>query len=486
MKYGISSLNVDVVVTEIECQYERFWENPLAAPILWTGLLFTIMSLGQIHHHSPASLSDTTRMSVFDTDLYQSINVFQEKIVQCLILGKYTQGGPHVLETLLQYHMIEHYLHQDAEFDIWIMFGIITSISFRMGLHRDPKHFNRISVFEGEMRRRLWATIFQIDVGFSALIGLPRKINPQHCDTEEPRNLLDSDFDENTDKLPPSRSDSELTPILFLLAKSRMISVGGIIGDLTHDVRSIAYSDLMRFERLIQGTRESLPPSLKWQSLSQSIIDSPRAIMQRIYLDLFFHKMQIILYKKYLSASKTQREYQHARDVCLDSGMKILEHQYLIDEESQQDGRLLSIRWTYSSIINYDFMLAASVLCFYIEQSNEQPNPVVDQETSQKVRSLLTKSYEIWLRFSNESMEAQKAVQSLRIVLGLQHPNEHDGTENTVLQDPADHFAQINNPTSWTDYEGRDFGLTSCKSLLTPSRLYTALRRECSCQQWDL
>jgi hypothetical protein len=61
-------------------------------------------------------------------------------------------------------------------------------------------------------------------------------IKPEQCDTEEPRNLLDSDFDENTLELPTSRPESEVIPILFLLAKNKIISVGGLISDLAHGV----------------------------------------------------------------------------------------------------------------------------------------------------------------------------------------------------------------------------------------------------------
>jgi hypothetical protein len=363
--------------------------------------------------------------------------------------------------------MIEHFLRQDAEFEIWILLGMLIPISLRMGLHRDPKHFSEIPAFAGEMRRRVWATIFQIDVGFSALAGLPRMIKPQQCDTEEPRNLLDSDFDEKTLELPQSRPESEVTPVLFLLAKNRIISVGGLISDLAHDIRPYPYTELMRVEKLLQDTRNSLPLSLQWQPLSQSIIQGPQAIMQRVYLDMFFHKMQIILYKKYLSASMTQSQYNHAREVCLDSAMKILEYQHLLDEETQLDGRLSSLRWTYSSILNHDFMLAASVLCFYIKQYNGNDKDFIDQDTFEKIRSLLRKSHEIWLRSSTTSNEAQKAVQSLSIILGIQHLGEDEVITNHLSDGSADFFARFNNPASWPVYQGKESVSPLSKSILS-------------------
>ncbi|KFY23909.1 hypothetical protein V493_05563 [Pseudogymnoascus sp. VKM F-4281 (FW-2241)] len=447
-------------------EYDNFWRNPAGTPIMWICLLFTIMCLGELDQHSQAPIENTTKTSTFDNSPTSSMNLFRERIVQCLMLGKYTEGGPYVIESLLQYYMIEHFLRRDAQFEIWILFGMLIPISLRMGLHRDPKHFSEISAFLGEMRRRVWATIFQIDVGFSALAGLPRMIKPQQCDTEEPRNLLDSDFDAQTSELPKSRSESEVTPVLFLLAKNRIISVGGLITDLAHDIRPYPYTELTRFEILLQNTRNSLPESLRWQPLSMSITVSPQTIMQRVYLDMFTYKMQIILYKRYLSVSITQPQYTHAREVCLESAINILEYQHLLDEETQVDGPLSSIGWTYSLIINDDFMLAASVLCFYIKQYSGDHKDIIDEETFQKIQSLLRKSHEIWLRSSSISSEAKKAVQSLGIILGIQHHNEDTEIANQLLG-PEDIFAQFTNSSSWPIYEGEKpvetlSKLTSC------------------------
>lgn len=372
-----------------------------------------------------------------------------------------------MVESLLQYYMIEHFLRQDAQFEIWILLGMLIPISFRMGLHRDPKHFSEIPAFAGEIRRRLWATIFQIDVGFSALAGLPRMIKPQQCDTEEPRNLLDSDFDTNTLELPTSRPESEVTPVLFLLAKNRIISVGGLISDLAHDVRPYPFIELKRFEKLLQNTRNSLPESLRWQPLSQSISESPQTIMQRLYLDMFFYKMQIILYKRYISASMTQSQYTHAREACLDSAIKILEYQHLLDEEMQLDGRLSSIGWTYSLILNDDFMLAASVLCFYIKQYDKDHKDIINAEALQNIQSLLRKSYDIWLRSGSSSNEAQKAVKSLGTILGIQHDSEDEEIAEQLFGDSEDIFAQFSNPSSWPVYQG--------EKLNSPSKLQGTL-----------
>jgi hypothetical protein len=425
---------------------------------MWVGLLYTIMYLGaEIHQLSFAPIGNAFATSALDSDASIPADIFRERTVQCLMLGKYTKGGPYVLETLIQYFMIEHLLRHDAEFEIWIMLGMLLPIALRMGLHRDPKHFSGFSIFAGEMRRRIWATIFQLDVGYSALAGLPRMIKPQQCDTEEPRNLWDSDFDKETLELPQSRPESEFTLALWILAKNRLISVGGIISDLAHDTRPYPYTELMRVEKLLRDSRNSLPSTLQWQPLSDLMNHDPQLIMRRMYLDMFFHKMLITMYKKYLTPSMIDSRYDHAREVCLDSAIKILKYQHLLDEETGSEIRFSSARWRVSSLLNHDFLLAASVLCFYIKLYNGSKGVTVDQELSEMIGSLLAKSHEIWLRCSTASKEARKAVQSLNIILEKRNTGEDEEIDLDFPYSSIDFLAQVNNPANWPASQDKKF-----------------------------
>lgn len=91
------------------------------------------------------------------------------------------------------------------------------------------------------MRRRIWATVYCLDVVVSGQIGLPRMIRDQQVDTEMPRNLFDSDFDEDTTILPPSRPDTELTPILYGIAKCRVASLWKIVDSVSTDIQMCPY-----------------------------------------------------------------------------------------------------------------------------------------------------------------------------------------------------------------------------------------------------
>jgi hypothetical protein len=54
--------------------------------------------------------------------------------------------------------------------------------------------------------------------------GLPSNIPADTWDTKPPRNLLDSDFDEKTTILPPSRPEADHSPIMYFIVKDALLS----------------------------------------------------------------------------------------------------------------------------------------------------------------------------------------------------------------------------------------------------------------------
>lgn len=355
------------------------------------------------------------------------VRSFREKAVQCLVLGGYTKAGPFVLETLILYLTVEHYLCEDAEFGVYLLLGVIVHLAMRMGYHRDPKHFSGIRPFDGEMRRRVWATIYHVDLGISAQMGLPRMVKERQVDTEPPRNLLDSDLDEAAPHLPPSRPDTEVTPMLYVLAKNRVASIAGAICDLITDIPPCTYDEVMRVDQKLHQTRLSLPPSLVWRPLAQSITCSSQVILQRLWLEINLLGLQITLHKRYCLGPDRQGEpHPYSRNACLTAAAKMLDFQSLVDDETQPDGQLHHVRWRVSSLINHQFLLATSVLCSLIRDGHGTPDETLNAAAGGgTIRQLLEKSLDVWQRSSASSREAKKAAKALRVVLQTQDPDSY-------------------------------------------------------------
>ena len=361
-----------------------------------------------------------------------------------------------MLETLIIYCTGEAFACRDADIGLWLLLGILVQLTLSLGYHRDPQNFSRLSPFSGEMRRRVWAAIVQMDLRLSGQVGLPRLLKSQQCDTAEPRNLFDSDFDEATIELPLSRPETEVTPVLYGLAKNRIDNISGLISDLIADTQEHPFSDIMELDRKLQEAEASLPPIFQWQPLSQSFMVPPQVILHRMLLQLGVQRLVIWLHRKYLAPSFTQERYEYSRCACMHAAIKILEFQQLVDEETQSDGLLHSMRWITTSLMHSSFLLGMSLLCYYVQLMKTTSGVPPDRHSSPKILELLRNTYPIWLRLSTVSQNAQRAVEHLNLVLGLsfqqeEAPHEQDATANDAAPQNA---ANPLNQVTWDAYQG--------------------------------
>ncbi|KAI2467466.1 hypothetical protein F4781DRAFT_308912 [Annulohypoxylon bovei var. microspora] len=430
-------------------QYEQFWEDNTSAPIMWIGILFAIMSLSillTLPHgcNDPSAQSSNLEGAIL-------VRIYREKVVQCLMLGKYTKGGPHVLKVLILYIAIEHLLQEDSEFGTHILLGVILNIAMRMGYHRDPKHFPVISPFEGEMRRRTWAAVYQANLIFASQMGLPSMLKDHQIDTEEPHNFKDSDFDEETTELPPARPETELTPVLYIITRTRVAHLWEEVRDMATDTRSHKYEEIMAMHQKVQAHQNRLPPALKMHPISQSITDPPQLIMQRIWLQICFLRLQIVLHKKYFMAPPQNERYSYSRDISLRAAISIIEYQHMVYDLVKPDALLYDARWKLTSVMNNEFMLATGILCHYVKQIDDTPQRTVEGISTDEISQLLVKSSECWQRFASTSKHARKAIEAIRLVLKItntpmSHTDEEDDFSQIDFQDPL--LLDLNFPCS--------------------------------------
>lgn len=406
-------------------EYEKFWENPLATPVIWIGMLFAMMCLATQFQSLPVNDPRGVDQYPLSTrDVQHLVRLYQERTVQCLVLGKYTKSVPYTIQTLLLYFTTEHFQCEDTEIGTWILLGIVVRIAMRMGYHRDACHSPQISPFHGEMRRRAWALLAQLDLLASTQIGLPRMIKESQTDAAEPRNLVDDDFDEDIDALPASRPDTDLTPMLYVIVKNRIMSVFGMISDLTTSKGITSYAEVMRLDKVLQEARDAIPPGLQMRPIAKSLLDNPTAVMRRIYLALIINKAQCILHRKYLVAAHSNRQYSYSRQSCIDAALQMLQLQSTLSQETHPGGRLYHDKWKVSSLVNHDFLLATTILCLDLDRdivmqtSIQLRDSTKEKDRRETIMQALQESYKIWLQSSGSSREARKAAEALKIMLG--------------------------------------------------------------------
>ncbi|PYI34399.1 hypothetical protein BP00DRAFT_493133 [Aspergillus indologenus CBS 114.80] len=91
----------------------------------------------------------------------------------------------------------------------WIPAGSLLRMAMHIGLHRDPNHLPKRTLFASEMRRRLWNTVLELSVASSMLSGGPPLLSLEDFDTLPPSNY---DDDQLTNTLTTTTASNDPDP----------------------------------------------------------------------------------------------------------------------------------------------------------------------------------------------------------------------------------------------------------------------------------
>lgn len=349
-------------------EYRRFWRNPKETPTMWLGLLYAIMSLA-----ASFGLRDNDPKSTQAQAILVDVNKYHSLAASAAVLADFTKPKPYTLECLILY--AAGLRSNNAFVNVWLMIGLIVRLALRMGYHRDPSHYPAITVFHGEMRRRVWSIIGMIDVLISFQLGLPSMFKTIQSDTQPPRNLLDRDFNSSTRVLPPSRGIDELTPSSYTRAKLRIVRIFADAAELSHATVAPPQEETMRLDQELEAARAAIPPLLQMPDISELVTDPAEQLMCRFNLDLLYLKTKIVLHRRYmltplsgLTAFEQQRGIGTSRKNCIECALRVLQHHHTIYTASQTGGQLESVKWYMGSISTHDFLLAAMIICLELNE----------------------------------------------------------------------------------------------------------------------
>ena len=382
-------------------EYRRFWRSPKETPTMWLGLLYAIMSLA-----ASFGLRDNDPQSAQAQAILVDVNKYHSLAASAAVLADFTKPKQYTLECLILY--AAGLRSNNAFVNVWLMIGLIVRLALRMGYHRDPSHYPAITVFHGEMRRRVWSIIGMIDVLISFQLGLPSMFKTIQSDTQPPRNLLDRDFNSSTQVLPPSRGIDELTPSSYTRAKLRIVRIFADAAELSHATVAPPQEESMRLDQELEAAKAAIPPLLQMPDISEVVTDPAEQLMCRFNLDLLYLKTKIVLHRRYmltpvsgLTTFEQQRGIGTSRKNCIECALRVLQHHHTIYTASQNGGQLESVKWYMGSISTHDFLLAAMIICLELnEQLSNRAFMVspsgIECPKRRAMMDALEKSQQIW------------------------------------------------------------------------------------------
>ncbi|KIH88702.1 hypothetical protein SPBR_06634 [Sporothrix brasiliensis 5110] len=414
---------------EFQKEYATFWEAPIQAPPLWIALLFSVLAVSAGLH-----LMAHTGSNDVDTDT-PSPDAMADKARQNLVLGHYADVDAHSLEAMIlllqsHYFYVADYRPRGAATasNVWYLIGMVIRLAVRRGYHRDPSKLQaaRLSPFAGEMRRRIWVAIVQVDALTSFQVGLPSMIPMADCDTALPRNLEFTDLRPDMTELPPSRPVSDNTTILYTIVKSSVMACFQAVVAHTRSLAPRPHEDTRALDARLRRAYAELPAHFQYRPLAASLIDSPPIIMSRMTIEMLYLKSLIVLHRNYIpqyykqsSSSSTTMSttsfVSTSRQACLDAACTVLDCQAELTAATQHGGILHDARWMISALTVNDFILAAIVLCLDMTLASKHTQRT-DDGHNRRLAALRT-AHAIWVAPSAQFPEARIAADALGATL---------------------------------------------------------------------
>lgn len=403
--------------TAFRRQCQQFWSQSKTSNALWVSLLFSVCymasKIAAATNHSPA------------------INVerLHTAAGQCLVQGQYNLSQPYVPEALVLYAQSKNFHSLDPSREAAAILGMAIRHAYQMGYHRDPDIFGNLSIFEGEMRRRFWAVSKQMDLMLSFQLGLPSHIRLENSDAQSPRNLLDSDFDEDALQLPPARSDQEPTRLLWFIIKDKqMITFSKVCQD-SLSFQSKTPEEVLQLDHEVRQMYASVPSVLRARPFADSMAESPFLIMTRIYIEFIYLKSLCVLHRRYMrlgDSYSTSAGTEAARSLvtrCLDMWNQL-----------EPGGQLQNHQWMINCFTVNDFLLGVSTLCLAAHQKRGQPelqSLALTDTSSTDIFDLLRQSLTICDEKLTASRDATRLAKAVRLLVADADARAHSNPMQT-------------------------------------------------------
>ncbi|KAJ3543060.1 hypothetical protein NM208_g3784 [Fusarium decemcellulare] len=461
--------------------YQVFWDNPGEVTLPWLSILFSVIALAL-----QFVLSSGIKMEGIPF-VEAACRKYVAKAAECLTRSDYAKPTSKTVEAMLVYLISEHIYLGDDHFQASLILGSAIRLAIRSGYHRDPSHYRKMSLFDGEMRRRTWSLLVQLDYIFASILGLPRHISHHLSDTALPSCIADADLHEELTTLPPTCDMEEPSSIVFLNERANLTKLLGQVTDCTTSFSELSGEEVCALDQAIDLQAETRPKWLKYPGVIGRTMDETMHLNWALEIDIFEQRTRIILHRNFLALAYADPEYIPSRNKCLEAATRVLQHQQIMASLSFNADRMVVQNWRVLSIMSQDFLLSAMVICLDFDQDlRHGPLPgssPIAMRGGEEVeeRLALLKSYQDFLRDADKPIPgAVKAGRAIELVVSQvestresyvgcegvivaasdPHSNSHDVTASLA---PTSEFLQtmvqgLSSGLDWNMWDFDNFG----------------------------
>ncbi|KAL2065659.1 hypothetical protein VTL71DRAFT_3329 [Oculimacula yallundae] len=215
--------------------------------------------------------------------------------------------------------------------------GLITRMAFQLGLHRCPSRYKQFSASDGDMRRRLFWTIYSLERYLSQSLGLPLDIKDDDVD------VCYFDRELHTDSLPPPSHASHPPDTRLLLLPAFLARHGyikGLILELRHksvlhrtsDQDEVAHVDA-EISKWWNEAQDLLDPHyMENEELDEAVNGqrpaSPLKDSHKLLLIVQKHESTILLNRPVITSAPNSSMFASAMQKCIGASKQIVSKVY--------------------------------------------------------------------------------------------------------------------------------------------------------------
>ena len=293
-------------------EYECFWKNSRSVSTGFVMKLLLMLAIGVVFHCKPGPS-----------------NELGLPIRRWIYAAQWWVSGPFEKEREsiegLQMHCLLLLCRQAYAMDKesnWTAAGTLLRQAIHQGLNRDPRNFPNVSVFDAEIRRRVWATILEINVQFSIDAAMPPLLTPEDYDTRSPANLGDDDFDQTTGDIPPSRPKHYFTTssLQNLLCQSLPVRLR-ILRTVNDCTKEQSYENALQMGgEVAAACREMSALFHTWLARTSGSTIRPTQFHHRV-MDTMLRRFLLNLYRPFTARAAQDPRFYLARKLSIDSAL---------------------------------------------------------------------------------------------------------------------------------------------------------------------
>lgn len=251
--------------------------------------------------------------------------------------------------------------HDSPRF-VWMMTGLAIRMGQALGLHRDGSHFDHLTPYEVEIRRRVWWVLCLLDVRASEDQGTDYTIPSASFDTKIPLNLNDADLDPDSKHVPQEHdglTDMSVARVSFGMCEvTRQMMAHGF-----KDKAPSPEEQSRLLNEIYQGAERNF---LQYSTESGNITYWALVTVARLVMA----KMTLLVYLPLLFSSSKEDFSDELRTRLLISGIEVAEYNHALNNEQA----CRHWRWAFQTYTHW-----YSIVYMMIEISRRPWSPISER-----------------------------------------------------------------------------------------------------------